>query len=141
MQCLWEKRREFQVPGHSQTTGLLHGWPCLDTCEGFCQNACGCVQGTFIHQCVSLNPPFSFLPFPSLHPSSFPHARHVQYCPDEEPAHDPHRWVISQYVTTHPCHLGGSLWGEWGSLCVSVFMCLDTDLEFEISSVKVNIND
>lgn len=41
----------------------------------------------------------------SPHPST--HPRHVQYLPDEEPAHDPHRWVTHQYaVTAHSCHWG-----------------------------------
>lgn len=53
------------------------------------------------------SPPPFLLSSPS---PSFPHPRHVQYCPDEEPAHDPHRWVIHQYVTAHPCHWG-VLWG------------------------------
>lgn len=63
------------------------------------------------HHCV--HHAFSELsPLPSFYPRPYspllpsPHSRHVHYLPDEEPAHDPHRWVTHQYVTTHPCHWG-----------------------------------
>lgn len=87
------------LPGRPDIPNL--SWATLQ-CPGgtFPQNPWGdCCTGSTGHSSELSSPP-SFPPPP----------RHVQYFPDEEPAHDPHRWVTHQYVTTPPRHG----WGPGG---------------------------
>lgn len=112
----------IQVPGHFQTR-----WPCGEGHEGvdstlwLCTGLLGHIQA--FHSCLSS---LAFLPARPL-----PNARHVQYCPDEEPAHGPHRWVTYQYVTTHPCHLGGPAgWGRVPSVRQSLLCPLIVFISF-----------
>lgn len=91
---------------------------------------------TFPHPRVSL---LSLLPcFPPC--PSLPNARHVQYCPDEEPAHDPHRWVTYQYVTSHPCHLGGPVGWGWAPSVRQALLCPLIVLIFKESFPKPSMS-
>nr|KAF6341684.1 molybdenum cofactor synthesis 1 [Myotis myotis] len=91
-----------------QTSGLGPGWPAAHS-GGFvrCSWVSACTRAvTPLCPCLchelSLLLSLPLLSLPRSPSPSFPHPRHVQYLPDEEPAHDPHRWVTQQTVFDAP---------------------------------------